>query len=116
MKEAYGASCCQGSGYLVGRDCLDAVGGFPTSSIAEDFCLTLLLQNEGWYLTYVNENLQYGRVPETFAAHITQQARWVSLKNSGTMLVYACDDTILAHWRRSSSLRSELLLPGQGRV
>ncbi|KAL8752123.1 MAG: hypothetical protein Q9184_005836 [Pyrenodesmia sp. 2 TL-2023] len=79
LKGAAGAAYCAGSGFVVRRKALEEVGGFPTVSLTEDNCLSNFLFKKGWQGVYVDEALQYGRVPESFAAHVVQQTRWFSL-------------------------------------
>ncbi|KAL8849211.1 MAG: hypothetical protein Q9221_005789 [Calogaya cf. arnoldii] len=85
LKGAAGAAYCGGSGFVLRREAFEEVGGFPTVSLTEDNCLSNYLFRNGWHGVYVDEALQCGRVPETFAANVVQQTRWHStlLKFSG---------------------------------
>lgn len=79
VREASGATWCNGTGYMIRQTCLREIGGIPTGVLGEDMCLSNRLMGRGYRSIYVNEGLQYGRVPGTFSAHITQQIRWVSI-------------------------------------
>lgn len=78
VKDAAGVAWCTGSGYAIRRAAMDAIGGFPTGSLAEDVCCSSVLLGAGWKTAYVHEPLQYGTVPESFGGHIKQRTRWVS--------------------------------------
>ncbi|KAH8822233.1 nucleotide-diphospho-sugar transferase [Flagelloscypha sp. PMI_526] len=62
-----------GSGYIVRREALDSVGGFP-HSVSEDVYCAMLILAEGWKTVYVAECLQYGLVPDSYLGHIKQRA------------------------------------------
>ena len=73
-----GTTWCGGPGYLIRRTALDSIGGWPTESVGEDMYCRNILLGHGWKTLYVDESLQYGRVPESYKAHVKQQSRWVS--------------------------------------
>ncbi|EON68177.1 hypothetical protein W97_07326 [Coniosporium apollinis CBS 100218] len=75
-KDACGVAWCTGSGYAVRRAALDAIGGWPTGSLAEDVCTSSMLLGAGWRTAFVHEALQFGTVPETFTGHLKQRTRW----------------------------------------
>lgn len=79
VHEGLGAADCVGSGYLVRREALDEIRGFPTFSISEDTACSSLLLGKGWSVAYVDEDLQCGEMPETLGGHIKQRTRWVSV-------------------------------------
>lgn len=58
------------SGFLMRRAAVDNVGGFPTSSTIEDRQLQCLLEGQGYKTLFVQETLQYGLVPDSFALHL----------------------------------------------
>ena len=68
---------CGGSGYVLRREALEDIGGFPTESVGEDMYCSNVLLGKGWKTIYVDETLQIGRVPESYKAHVKQQSRWV---------------------------------------
>lgn len=78
VHDGLGAADCVGSGYLVRRDALMDIGGFPAFSISEDTACSSLLLGKGWQVAYVDEYMQCGEMPETLRGHIKQRTRWVS--------------------------------------
>ncbi|KAL0938148.1 Cellulose synthase 2 [Colletotrichum truncatum] len=65
-----------GSGWVMRREAIDDIGGFPTDVLTEDITSSMMAMAEGWKTTYVPEALQWGLVPDTYAAHIKQIVRW----------------------------------------
>jgi cellulose synthase/poly-beta-1,6-N-acetylglucosamine synthase-like glycosyltransferase len=78
VKDALGVAWCTGSGYVIRRDALVEIGGFPQNSLAEDVATSTLMLGRGWKTAYVHEPLQFGTVPDSFGGHIKQRTRWVS--------------------------------------
>ncbi|EON96236.1 putative glycosyl protein [Phaeoacremonium minimum UCRPA7] len=76
IKDALGVAWCTGSGYIVRREALDAIGNFPLGSLAEDVATSTLMLGKGWKTAYVHEPLQFGTVPEDYASHLKQRTRW----------------------------------------
>ncbi|RMZ79968.1 hypothetical protein DV738_g3083, partial [Chaetothyriales sp. CBS 135597] len=70
------AAWCLGSGFLVRREAWETVGGFCEGSICEDMLFSWCLNGAGWKTIHVNERLQTGLQPETFADHVKQRRRW----------------------------------------
>ncbi|KAH8821974.1 nucleotide-diphospho-sugar transferase [Xylogone sp. PMI_703] len=66
-----------GSGWIMRRQAVDDIGGFPTSCLVEDVASSMRLLAAGWKSAYVPEALQYGLLPETFQGHIKQWTRWI---------------------------------------
>ncbi|KAK4192389.1 cellulose synthase 2 [Podospora australis] len=66
-----------GSGWVVRREAVDDIGGFPTDCLVEDICSSMLKIAAGWRTAYIAEALQYGLVPESYGAHVKQFVRWV---------------------------------------
>ncbi|THW82449.1 nucleotide-diphospho-sugar transferase [Aureobasidium pullulans] len=60
------------------------IGGFPENALAEDIMTGFTLQGRGWKVVYCREELQFGLVPDTFKAHVTQRMKWFvgRLRNS----------------------------------
>ncbi|CAD0059413.1 unnamed protein product [Aureobasidium pullulans] len=52
------------------------IGGFPENALAEDIMTGFTLQGRGWKVVYCREELQFGLVPDTFKAHVTQRMKW----------------------------------------
>jgi cellulose synthase (UDP-forming) len=75
-KDGLGATFCCGTNVVFRRAALDAVGGFPTHSITEDFELSIDLHERGWRTAYLPTVLANGLGPEDMGAYVTQQLRW----------------------------------------
>ncbi|MBS0126534.1 glycosyltransferase [Thetidibacter halocola] len=75
-RDGWGIAFCCGTSSVARWSAVEAVGGFPTESITEDFMLTLALQNAGWRTVYLDEALTEGLAPEGLKEYVTQRARW----------------------------------------
>ncbi len=58
------------------RAALDAVGGYPTDTLAEDQDLTIAIQRAGWAVEYDVDAVAWTEAPETFRALAKQRFRW----------------------------------------
>ena len=58
------------------RAALDAVGGYPEDTLAEDQDLTIAIQRAGWRVTYDPNAIAWTEAPETFKALAKQRYRW----------------------------------------
>ncbi|KAL2201692.1 glycosyl transferase [Sarocladium strictum] len=76
MKDSLGVAWCTGSGYVMRRAALEAIGRFPTGSLAEDVCTSSMLLGNGWNTAFIHEPLQYGTVPDSLSSHLKQRTRW----------------------------------------
>ena len=65
-----------GSNTVLSRAALEAIGGFYTESITEDFATGLLIESAGFVSLATPEPLASGRTPHTFKEHIQQRTRW----------------------------------------
>ena len=65
-----------GSNTVIAREALDAIGGFFTKSITEDFATGLLLESNGFVSLATPEPLASGMTPTTYKEHIQQRKRW----------------------------------------
>jgi len=65
-----------GSNTVIAREALEAVGGFYTESITEDFATGLLIESHGFVSLALPEPLASGKTPDTFKEHIKQRIRW----------------------------------------
>ena len=75
-KDGLGAMMCCGTNVVFRREALEQVGGFPETSLTEDFLLSIRLQERGWRTTYVSEVVASGLGPEDMASYVSQQQRW----------------------------------------
>jgi cellulose synthase/poly-beta-1,6-N-acetylglucosamine synthase-like glycosyltransferase len=85
LREFADFSWCTGSGYVLRREALLDIGGFPTSGLTEDVHLSINMMTKGWKTAYVPEALQHGLIPDTYYAHLKQFVRWVSFQNIVTI-------------------------------
>ena len=58
------------------RAALDAVGGYPENTLAEDQDLTIAIQRAGWRVTYDPEAVAWTEAPESFRGLARQRYRW----------------------------------------
>ncbi|MBS0482501.1 MAG: glycosyltransferase [Proteobacteria bacterium] len=58
------------------RAALDAVGGYPEDTLAEDQDLTIAIQRKGWKVAYDVEAIALTEAPATFRALAKQRYRW----------------------------------------
>jgi peptidoglycan-N-acetylglucosamine deacetylase len=58
------------------RAALDAVGGYPEDTLAEDQDLTIAVQRAGWRVTYDPRAVAWTEAPESFKALAKQRYRW----------------------------------------
>jgi cellulose synthase (UDP-forming) len=65
-----------GSNTVLAREALEAIGGFYTGSITEDFATGLLIESSGYVSLALPDPLASGSTPHTFAEHIQQRTRW----------------------------------------
>ena len=75
-RDVYNASFYCGSGAILRRSAIEAIGGLPTTTITEDVHTSMLLHSRGWKSVYVNKDLSAGLAPESFDAYVTQRKRW----------------------------------------
>ncbi|MBX9749160.1 MAG: glycosyltransferase [Roseococcus sp.] len=75
-KDAWGCAFCVGTGFIVRRDLLDRLGGFPEGAVSEDIYLTYGLMRLGYETRWLNERLSIGLSAEDIAEYCTQRARW----------------------------------------
>lgn len=68
---------CTGSGFVVKREAIDAIGGWPLVDSGEDFIGATVFSYSGWRVAYIRENLQIGLAPNSIRAHLRQRERWV---------------------------------------
>ncbi len=75
-KDAWGCAFCVGTSFVVRRERLDEIGGFPHAAISEDLNLTYTLLKRGHRTVWLNEPLSFGLSAEGVPEYITQRARW----------------------------------------
>ncbi|SMP46067.1 cellulase family glycosylhydrolase [Fibrobacter sp. UWB10] len=65
-----------GSNTIISRKALEAIGGFYTKSITEDFATGMLIESAGFVSLGLSEPLASGLAPSTFKEHVQQRTRW----------------------------------------
>ncbi len=66
-----------GSGFVARISAIKSIGGFYEKSITEDIATSILLQDQGWKIVYVDiTSIWHGLAPETPDAYLKQQGRW----------------------------------------
>jgi cellulose synthase (UDP-forming) len=75
-KDARGAMFCAGTNVVFSRQALETAGGFPETSLTEDFALSIHLHEMGWKSRYVPEVLAKGLGPQDMSSYVSQQQRW----------------------------------------
>lgn len=71
------ASQCSGSGYVMRRQAIESIGGWPLANIGEDILCSHMLQVQGWKTRYIPDQLRFGLAPDSFHALVNQRIRWV---------------------------------------
>jgi cellulose synthase/poly-beta-1,6-N-acetylglucosamine synthase-like glycosyltransferase len=78
MKNLLGLNAeIQGTGFMIKRSVLEAVGGFKNRLI-EDFDLTLRLTLKGYKIRYAENIHVYDEKPTTWRTVIRQRSRWIA--------------------------------------
>ncbi len=75
-KDAWGAAFCVGTSFVVRRDRLEEMGGFPHEAVCEDINLSYSLLRRGYVTRWLNERLSVGLAAEGLPEYVTQRARW----------------------------------------
>jgi cellulose synthase (UDP-forming) len=75
-KDAWGCAFCVGTSFVVRRDRLAEIGGFPSQAVSEDINLTYTMLAKGYETWWLNERLSTGLSAEGIPEYITQRARW----------------------------------------
>jgi len=75
-KDAWGGAFCCGTSSLLRFAPLMQIDKFPTSSVTEDYLISLRLAEVGYRTIYLNEPLSLGLAPEGLKEYITQRSRW----------------------------------------
>ena len=101
-KDGWGCAFCVGTSFIVRRDRLNEIGGFPNEAISEDINLTYTMLVHGYRTLWLNEPLSFGLSAEGIPEYITQRARWclgtiqVALLRSGP--IFGSGYTFTQRW------------------
>ncbi len=91
IKDGAESVVCCGTSFVLRRSALEAVGGFVTNSVCEDYFTGIRLSATGYRLVYLNEKLSAGLAAENIDAHLTQRLRWAR----GTLQAFFIDSNPL---------------------
>lgn len=75
-KDAWNSAFCVGTSFVIRRDLISEVGGFPTGSVCEDIYTTYKLLQKGYITRWLNERLSIGLSAEGVTEYINQRSRW----------------------------------------
>ena len=76
LRDGIETALCYGSSFVVRRSALEAVGGFVTDSLSEDYFTGVCLSAQGYRVIYLGERLSAGLSAENMAGYVTQRLRW----------------------------------------
>ena len=72
-----GSVLSTGTAAVVERQALEAVGGWPTTTITEDADLGLLFASQGYRTLYVHQPVARGLMPTCLSEFLKQRSRWI---------------------------------------
>ncbi|MER5170406.1 glycosyltransferase family 2 protein [Thioclava kandeliae] len=75
-KDAVGCAFCVGTSFVVRRNLIAELGGFPKGVLSEDMWLSYKLMELGYQTRWLNERLSVGLSAEGVGEYITQRTRW----------------------------------------
>lgn len=104
-RDAWNQAFCYGTGFIIRREVLDKIGGFPEESLCEDMYTTYIAMAHGYVTRFLNEVLQVGMAAENIAEYVKQRSRWCK----GTLQVLLLKDGPLRSPRLSPLDRLFLL-------
>lgn len=96
-RDTWDNAFCYGTGFVIKRECLDLVGGFPEATITEDFHTSYLLMSHGFKTRFLNEPLSSGLAAQDIGGFVTQRTRWCV----GTLQSFVAEDGVLRAKRLS---------------
>ncbi|MEB3357204.1 MAG: glycosyltransferase [Synechococcales bacterium] len=76
MRDGAGGVICAGTSFVVRRSALEALNGFVTESLSEDYFTGIRLAANGHRLVYLDEKLSAGLAAESITAQAIQRIRW----------------------------------------
>ena len=76
IRDGAGSVICSGTSFVVRRKTLEAIGGFVTDSLSEDYFTGIRLSAKGYHLVYLDEKLSAGLAAENISAQANQRLRW----------------------------------------
>ncbi len=87
-----------GSNTVIAREALEAVGGFYTEAITEDFATGILIQRKGFVTLGINETIASGMSPTDLPNLIQQRIRWGRgvISTGRQMHIFTCKELSFA--------------------
>jgi cellulose synthase (UDP-forming) len=76
IRDGVGSVVCAGTSFVVRRKALEAIGGFVTESLSEDYFTGIRISAQGYRLVYLDEKLSAGLAADNMAAYAVQRLRW----------------------------------------
>ncbi|MCP5538731.1 MAG: glycosyltransferase [Akkermansiaceae bacterium] len=76
-RDTWDNAFCYGTGFVIKRQCLDLIGGFPESSITEDLLTTYVLLSHDYKTRFLNEPLSSGLATQEIGSFVSQRTRWL---------------------------------------
>lgn len=77
IRDRFNAVICVGTSYVVRRAALDAIGGYVTTCLIEDYQTSTRLLAKGWRVVFLDEVLSVGEAPDRFRDYVDQRLRWL---------------------------------------
>jgi cellulose synthase (UDP-forming) len=90
-RDTWDNAFCYGTGFVIKRECLDLVGGFPEETITEDFHTSCMLMSLGFKTRFLNEPLSSGLATQDIGGFVTQRTRWCV----GTLQCFVAEGGVL---------------------
>jgi cellulose synthase (UDP-forming) len=77
IRDRFNAVICVGTSYVVRRAALEAIGGYVTTCLIEDYQTSTRLLSGGWRVVFLDEILSVGEAPDRFRDYVDQRLRWL---------------------------------------
>ncbi|MFN9071603.1 MAG: glycosyltransferase family 2 protein, partial [Cyanobacteriota bacterium] len=77
IRDRFNAVVCVGTSYVIRRTALQAIGGYVTTCIIEDYQTSTRLLSRGWRVVFLDEILSVGEAPDRFRDYVDQRLRWL---------------------------------------
>jgi cellulose synthase (UDP-forming) len=90
-KDRWNAAFWCGSGAIIRREALTAIGGVDTRTVTEDMHTTMSIHAAGWRSVYHDHELAVGIAPDDADAFLGQRLRWTQ----GAVQIFRHDNPLL---------------------
>lgn len=104
-RDAWNQAFCYGTGFIIRRELVERIGGFPEESLTEDMYTSYVAIAHGYITRYLNEVLAVGLAAESVGEYVKQRSRWCK----GTLQILLLKDGPLRSPRLSPMDRLFLL-------